>query len=73
MAMKDRYESRTRRIRRALLRRGLAFRQSPTKRRDAAEFGKFHIIDLETDTVVHGKAFDLTLDQVEAFAFPEEG
>ncbi|MGZ5939184.1 MAG: hypothetical protein ACXWLD_04080 [Rhizomicrobium sp.] len=68
--MNNSYESRSRRIRRALARKGLALRMSPTKNRRSPEWGKFRVIDLETNSVVHGKGFDLTLEKVEAFACP---
>jgi len=68
MAMKDSYESRTRRVRRALVRRGLGFRLSPSKDRHSPEYGKFHIVDLESGEIVHGKRFSLTLEEIETFA-----
>jgi hypothetical protein len=71
MARNASYEARTRRIRRALVRKGLAFRVAPTKNRRDPEYGKFHVIDLETHEVVFGKAFNLSLDEVEAFTFPQ--
>ncbi len=67
--MNESYESRTRRIRRALVRRGLAFRISPSKNRRDPDYGKFHVIELETNRIVHGEAFNLDLDDVEAFTF----
>ena len=43
---------------------------SPTKNRRAPEWGKFQVIDLETNLIVHGNGYVLTLDDVEAFVFP---
>jgi hypothetical protein len=66
--MKNSHESRIRRIKRALVRRGLGLRLSPTKNRRAPEWGKFQVVELETNDVVRGKGYVLTLDEVEAFA-----
>jgi hypothetical protein len=42
---------------------------SPTKNRHDPAYGKFHVIELETNKVVFGKAFNLSLDEIEAFTF----
>lgn len=70
MAMNKSYESRVRRIKRALARKRQGLRMSPTKNRRAPEWGKFQVIDLETNLIVHGNGYVLTLDDVEAFVFP---
>jgi hypothetical protein len=68
---KDSDDSRIRRIKRALVRKGWGLRLSPTKNRRAPDWGKYHIVELETFEVVHGKAFNLTLDEIETFVFGE--
>jgi len=68
MAMNNSYESRIRRIKRALARNGQGLRMSPTKNRRAPDWGKFQVIDLESSEVVHGKGYGLTIDEAEAFA-----
>ena len=69
--MKNSYESRIRRIKRALVRRGHGLRMSPTKNRHAPEWGKFQVIALDTGDIVHGKGYALSLDDVEAYLFGE--
>jgi hypothetical protein len=64
-SMKNSYQSRARRVRRALTRHGMGLCMSPTRNRRAPDWGKFHVIDLETKQIVHGKDFNLNLEEVE--------
>ncbi len=55
------------RARRAATKYGYAIRKSRSRTWHCDDHGGYRVVDLDTNTIVSGEKFDLSLDKLEAF------